>query len=28
MDELDQQHREDAASKLFSGPVDFLLSAP
>lgn len=28
MDEAEQQAREDAASKLFSGPVDFLLSAP
>jgi GTP-binding protein len=28
MDELEQQLREDAASRLFSGPVDFLLSAP
>jgi GTP-binding protein len=28
LDEAAQQAREDAASKLFSGPVDFLLSAP
>ncbi len=28
MDEIEQSLREDAASKLFSGPVDFLLSAP
>ncbi len=28
MDELEQHNREEAASKLFSGPVDFLLSAP
>ncbi|MFU7527473.1 ribosome biogenesis GTP-binding protein YihA/YsxC [Qipengyuania sp. ASV99] len=26
--EREQQHREDAASRLFSGRVDFLLSAP
>ncbi|MFN4020284.1 MAG: ribosome biogenesis GTP-binding protein YihA/YsxC [Erythrobacter sp.] len=28
MDEAEQSAREEAASKLFSGPVDFLLSAP
>jgi GTP-binding protein len=28
MDEAEQTAREEAASKLFSGPVDFLLSAP
>ena len=28
MDEAEQHAREEAASKLFSGPVDFLLSAP
>lgn len=28
MDESEQQAREEAAAKLFSGPVDFLLSAP
>jgi GTP-binding protein len=28
LDEAEQQAREEAASKLFSGPVDFLLSAP
>ena len=28
MDESEQHAREEAASKLFSGPVDFLLSAP
>jgi GTP-binding protein len=28
MDELEQRLREEAASRLFSGPVDFLLSAP
>ena len=28
MDEIEQSAREAAAAKLFSGPVDFLLSAP
>ncbi|PLK23774.1 YihA family ribosome biogenesis GTP-binding protein [Porphyrobacter sp. TH134] len=28
MDEIEQQAREEAASRLFSGPVDFLRSAP
>ena len=28
MDEAEQSAREEAVSKLFSGPVDFLLSAP
>ena len=28
MDEIEQQAREEAASKLFSGPVDFLRSPP
>ncbi|MCU0947271.1 MAG: ribosome biogenesis GTP-binding protein YihA/YsxC [Porphyrobacter sp.] len=28
MDEAEQRLREEAASRLFSGPVDFLLSAP